>query len=175
MQEPYIGEVALYPYNFVPQNWALCNGQLLPIQRYSALFALIGTYYGGDGRTTFALPNLQSATPVGFGQGQGLSNIEIGETGGQVNVTLNLQQMPSHGHALAGTGIADSTSPVGKVIAMAIDPNDEAVFAYGAPDGTTMDPTTVQPEGGNMPFNNRPPYLGLEWCIALQGVFPPRQ
>lgn len=175
MQEPYIGEIALYPYNFAPRGWAPCNGKLLAIQQYSALFALIGTYYGGDGVRTFALPNLQSATPVGIGQGPGLSNIEIGEVGGQVNVTLNFPQMPSHGHALAGTGTADNVSPVGRVIAKSIEPEGEEVFAYGAPDGTTMSPTIVQPQGGNMPFNNRPPYLGLEWCIALEGVFPSRQ
>jgi microcystin-dependent protein len=175
MQEPYIGELALYPYNFAPKYWLPCNGQLLPIQQYSALFSLLGTTYGGNGTTNFALPNLQSASPVGFGQAPGLSNIEIGETGGMVNVTLNIAQMPSHGHALAGTGTPSAATPVGGVFATASNADGDEVFAYGVPDGTTMSPGVVLPSGSNMPFNNRPPYLGLEWCIAIEGVYPSRQ
>lgn len=176
-RDPYIGELALYPYVFVPYNWALCDGRLLPIAKNSELWSLLGTTYGGDGKTTFALPDLRSRAAIGYGQGKGLSQISLGEQGGSTSVSLTTSQMPSHGHRMhvAEHHDADSPSPAGKILAVGVDMDGERVDLYGIPDGTPMPQQTVVAAGSSAPIDTRSPYLGLEWCIALKGDMPPRE
>ena len=135
MADPFVAEIRIFPFNFAPKGWAFCNGQLLPISQNTALFSLLGTTYGGDGKSTFALPNLEGNAPMHPGQGQGLSLRDLGETGGAENITLLVSEIPIHPHTLEA-------------------------FAT--------------PAGGDLPHNNMQPYLTLSFCIALQGVFPPR-
>ncbi len=163
---PFVAEIALFPFNFAPKGWAWCNGQLLPISQNTALFSLLGTYYGGDGKSTFALPNLNGRTPVGQGQGQGLSGYWIGQEGGVDQVTLLPTEMPAHGHTLAAsTDNAVSPSPAAAVPAT----GESALFHSSASTTAPLAST-----GGGQPHNNMQPYLTLHYAIALQGVFPPR-
>lgn len=168
MSEPFLGEIRIFPYNFAPRGWALCQGQILPIAQNTALFSLLGTTYGGNGQTTFALPDLRGRTPVGVGQGPGLSSIDLGEVAGSETVTLTVNQMPSHNHAANATqSAASATRPSGQFPA--------GGGAYGSPsDGSTLAPTFIANAGGNQPVGLRPPFLGLEYCIALAGIFPSR-
>jgi microcystin-dependent protein len=156
MADPFLGEIRLFAGNFAPRGWAFCLGQLLSISQNTALFSLLGTVYGGDGRSTFALPDLQDSVPIGAGQGPGLSTRFLGEQGGSASVTLQLQQLPMHGLP-ASTDAATTNRPV------------DAVPARGGRYG----PATSS-AGSPLPHENRPPYLGLTYIIALQGVFPPR-
>ena len=190
--EPYIGQLCLFGFNFAPQGWAICDGSMLPLAQYSALFSLLGTRYGGDGRTTFALPDLRGRVPVGMGQGLGLSkNIEMGEAFGIEAVTLTQTQLPSHTHSvsatvsLAASGIPLGAEPSGLVPA-AIKVTDSSgtdfpASAYGNADGTKLaaNAATVEvtcaPSGVGGAFDIRNPGLGMNWCIATQGVYPPRQ
>lgn len=160
----------MFSFNFAPRGWAMCNGQLLPISQNTALFALMGTFYGGDGVSTFALPNLQSRYPVHQGQGAGLSEYIIGQAAGTEAVTLTNNQMPQHGHAVAAAGGGASTGrPAGAV------PGRTASASYDAsPDGTTMNAAMIATAGGSQPFGIVSPYLCLNFCIALQGIFPAR-
>lgn len=175
MTEPFIGMIALFGFNFPPRGWALCNGQLLSISQNTALFSLLGTTYGGDGQTTFALPNLQSRVPLGMGQGPGLSNYRIGQTGGSENVTLLSTQMPAHNHALNVSGAPGTTnSPAGNVLATAFLPDETAVNAYTTTPNNTASPQAIGMAGGNQPHENVQPYLAMNYCIALQGIFPSR-
>jgi microcystin-dependent protein len=176
--DAYVGEIRAVGFNFAPRNWALCNGALLPISRNTALFSLIGTYYGGDGKTTFALPDLRSRAIVGVGQGPGLSAYSVGEMTGSENHTLLLPELPPHVHTLNGSlvthsGIASTGSPAG---AYPADTNDNQ-YAEDAGTGT-MNPAAVKgtamPVGGNQPHNNLMPYTAVSYIIALQGIFPPR-
>lgn len=173
MSEPFLGQICTFGFNFAPRGWAFCNGQLLPISQNSALFALLGTIYGGDGRTTFALPNLQSRVPIHFGQGPGLSSYSIGQQGGSENNTLTIQQMPSHNHSLTAHGEdANSSSPTNNRPATAIgSPSPPSIYSNQAAD-TNMQPTGNT--GGNQPVNNLQPYLAINFCIALVGIFPSR-
>ncbi|MGF1641473.1 MAG: phage tail protein [Rhodospirillales bacterium] len=189
--EPFIGELMLVPYTFCPRGFAEAQGQLLAISQFSALFSLVGTTYGGDGRTTFALPDLRGRVPVGFGQGPGLANVQLGERAGADQVTLTANQMPAHTHGAATTvdvtatmraasAAADRVAPAGNVLAdggrtnlyhagpAAADMNASAIAA------TATAVTTVANAGGNQAFDNRQPFLGLRWCIALEGIFPSR-
>lgn len=169
--EPFVGELALFGFNFAPMGWAQCNGQLLAIAQNTALFSLIGTYYGGNGTTTFGLPDLRGRFPTHMGQGAGLGNRTLGERSGAEYVTLLPTEMPSHSHAvmaLAGNGTSDV--PTGMYPAR--DPSGSP--AYGASANTTLASATIQAAGGGQPHDNMPPYLVLNWCIALQGIFPPR-
>ena len=168
MSEPFIGQIYLVPYNFAPRGFAFCFGQILPIAQNTALFSLLGTTFGGNGQTTFALPDLRGRVPVGAGQGPGLSNIDLGEVGGQEAVSLTQSQMPAHGH-LAGVTQAGqaSTRPANQV------PSAGGAYA-GASDGSTFNPAFVQSTGGNAPVPIAPPYLGLNYVIALEGIFPSR-
>ena len=176
---PFIGQILMVAFNFAPVGWALCNGQLLSIAQNTALFSLLGTTYGGDGKTTFALPNLQSRVPVHQGQGSGLSPYVIGNVGGTENVTLLATQMPSHNHLInvnntPGTG----PDPTTKIQAEAAtgDPRNPTLisqFTAAAPTGT-MAPTTVSMTGGGQPHANIQPYLTINFIIALQGIFPSR-
>jgi microcystin-dependent protein len=168
--EPFLAEIRIFGFNFAPTGWALCNGQLLPISQNTALFSLIGTYYGGDGRSNFALPNLQGQSPMGTGQGPGLTIRDLGETGGEENVTLIESEMPSHGHALLGSNTAgDTPVPADAVLA-------RATGLYQSDGGNNL--VQLGPPlpgaGGNLPHNNRQPYLVVNFCIAMAGIFPAR-
>lgn len=169
MSDPFLGEIRMFGFGFAPEGWALCNGQLLPISQNAALFNLLGTVYGGDGVTNFALPNLQSRVPLHQGHGPGLSSRLMGQTGGAENVSLTSAQMPQHSHAVHATGAAaTSARPGGRALAHA------RTDTYGAaPDATTtMDPKMIGTAGSGQPHQNLQPFLVLNFCIALTGVFP---
>lgn len=167
MSNPYIGEIRILPYNFAVRGWAECNGQLLPISENDTLFALIGTTYGGDGVNTFALPDLRGREPIHQGNGGGAA-YAIGQSAGVPTVTLTTNQLPVHTHrASATTQIGDQRGPIGNVWAAA------AVNRYGAgPNDLQFSPNAVATTGGSQPHDNMPPYLALNFQIALFGVFP---
>jgi microcystin-dependent protein len=171
MSTPYIGEVRVFGGNFAPVGWALCDGQLLPIAQYDALFALIGTAYGGDGQTTFALPDLRGRVPLHYGSGPGISTRIIGEAGGSETVTLTTDQMPAHTHppqALATPG--SSSVPSGNVWA-----GVSAGALYTATDpapAAPMNSAILQPVGGSQPHANMQPFQCVNFIIALEGIFP---
>lgn len=172
MADPFVAEIRIYPFNFAPRGWAFCDGQLLPISQNTALFSLIGTTYGGDGRSTFGLPNLQGRAVMHPGQGPGLSLRDLGETGGAETVTLLQSEMPTHTHALmASNEIGEDRKAVGEAMA-----RSTGGALYGPVPGApvALAPSAVAPAGGGLPHNNLMPYLTLNFCIALQGVFPPR-
>ncbi|MDN3202501.1 phage tail protein [Algoriphagus sediminis] len=177
--EGMIGEVRLFGGNFAPRSWALCQGQLLPISQNTALFSILGTIYGGDGRTTFALPDLRGRAPIGVGTGPGLSNIREGQKGGQETHTLNVLEMPSHTHPVnVSNQAADQRSPAGKAFGKA-----EVEVERGAPKipvdaynsaGNANFGSVVGNSGGNQSFNLRNPFLVTNYIICLQGIFPSR-
>jgi microcystin-dependent protein len=171
MSEPFVGEIRMFGFGFAPQGWALCNGQLLPISQNQALFSLLGTTYGGDGRTTFALPDMQSRMPVCQGQGPGLSSYPEGQAGGAETVTLAAAQMPGHTHPVkASSSAAGSDQPGGRALARS------ASHIYTAePDtSTVLNADMLGGTGGGQPHGNIQPYLAVNFCIALTGIFPPR-
>lgn len=174
MADPFVAEIRIFPFNFAPRGWAFCNGQLLPISQNTALFSLLGTTYGGDGKSTFALPNLQGRTPMFDGQGPGLSLRDLGETGGSPTVTLLTSEMPAHSHFFGGAAATggDTQSPTNAIWAQV--PGRAVVFQYHTTPNGAMNPNAMPPAGGGLPHNNLQPYLTLSFCIALQGVFPPR-
>lgn len=170
MADYFLGEIKLFPYNFAPSGWAFCAGQLMPISQNTALFSLLGTTYGGDGVQNFALPDLRGRVPVSFGQGPGLSNFVLGEQTGAENVTLQQSQLPSHTHTLQASGAnAAETRPGGAVLGKP----GAAIYA-SATDGTAMAANSLTPTGGSQPFSVLQPLLVLNFCIALQGVYPSR-
>ena len=174
MADPFVAEIRIFPFNFAPKGWAFCNGQILPISQNTALFALLGTTYGGDGKSTFALPDLQGSAAMHPGQGQGLSLRDLGEIGGSEAVTLIVTEIPFHTHTMMADNFdsADNLSPSpARVLAQS-----QNAFAYQptAVGLSTMAPQALAPAGGSLPHNNMQPYLTLNFCIALQGVFPPR-
>ena len=162
----------LVPYNFAPLGYAFCQGQLMSITQNTALFSLLGTQFGGDGRSTFGLPNLQGSLAIGQGQGPGLQLYDIGEVGGSPSVTLLASNAPTHNHSvLAGKLAADKNTPSGNVLAASSNPQ---IYSNAAtPPLTPMSPS-ISLVGGSQPHNNMMPYLGLQWIIALQGIFPSR-
>ncbi len=165
--EPFVGQLMCVGFNFAPRNWAFCAGQLMPIAQNTALFSLLGTQFGGDGRVTFGLPDLRGRVPVGQGQGPGLSSYIIGETAGSETVTLTTPQIPLHTHAVnANSGDAVEASPANAF--------PSAGGAYNTQSNAAMNPGMVGAAGGNQPHANMQPYLVLNWIIALSGVFPPR-
>ncbi len=169
--EPYLGQIIIVPYNFTPVGWQFCQGQLLPISQNTALFSLIGTTFGGDGVHTFALPDLRGRVPVGTGQGPGLSPIIIGEAYGAETYTLTVEQLPAHSHPLmASTLEAAVVSPTNAVLG-----SKARVPLYsGVSDLTTMSAASVGETGGNQPYPVRNPYVGLNYIIAMQGIYPTR-
>jgi microcystin-dependent protein len=174
MADPFVAEIRIYPFNFAPKGWAFCDGQLLPISQNTALFSLLGTTYGGDGKSTFALPDMQGNSPMHPGQGPGLSLHDLGETGGSETVTLLESEIPAHTHSLNAQGApADTNVPVGFSIARVIGATPYLPPA-GAPPLVAMSDNALPPAGGDQPHNNMQPYLTLNFCIALQGVFPAR-
>lgn len=171
MSEPFIAEVRIFAGNFAPRGWAFCNGQLLPIAQNTALFSLIGTTYGGDGRTTTALPNLQDRVPMHAGRGPGLSNRRLGEKGGADTVALTNGQIPSHTHTMRGVSNAPNVSPPSGA-RLAAAPMYEAGDSGGL--GAMASAAMSINTGGGQPHNNLQPYLGLYFIIALVGVYPSR-
>ncbi|MCW4385531.1 tail fiber protein [Salinibacterium sp. SYSU T00001] len=175
MADPFVAEIRIFPFNFAPKGWAFCNGQLIPISQNTALFSLLGTTYGGDGKSTFALPDLQGRIPLQAGQGAGLSDRWLGDTGGESAVALHQTELPPHRHtARALNDLGDTNGPASAAWA---SPRAGRVTepSYGpASASVTSIPAGLAPTGGGLPHNNLPPYLTLHYCIALQGVFPPR-
>jgi len=172
--EPYLGELMLVGYNFCPRGWTDANGQLLPISQYSALFSLYGTTFGGDGRTTFALPDLRGRAPIHFGDGSttGLGQYRLGERSGSESLTITTDNMPSHSHALNATNeIANKNGPGTDFLAI---PSLDLDIYHEGPANKVMDPGTIGNTGGSQPIKKRSPYLAMRWCVALQGLFPSR-
>lgn len=174
MAQPFVAEIRMFGFNFAPKGWAQCNGQLLPISQNTALFSLLGTNYGGDGKSNFGLPNLQGSAAVDAGQGPGLSDYVLGQTGGVQTVTLTTQEMPLHQHAVNASGNnADQNTPVGNVWATG-RVGRAAVNLYSGAGGTNMNPTALSPAGNSQLHDNMPPYQVVNFCIAMQGIFPSR-
>jgi microcystin-dependent protein len=171
--DPFVAEIRIFPFNFAPKGWAFCDGQILPLSQNTALFSLLGTTYGGDGKSNFALPNMQGNAPMHPGQGPGLSLHDLGETGGSETVTLLESEMPAHSHGMmAASASATKSIPTGNSFARV-----SGATPYQPPAGAALAPmadTGVAPAGGDQPHNNLEPYLTLNFCIALQGVYPPR-
>lgn len=185
MTEPYLGQIELYGFNFAPRGWALCAGQLIPIQQYSALFSILGTNYGGNGTTNFGLPNLQGRGAVGAGQGPGLSQYDQGQTGGSTSVTLTISELASHNHAFNTTSVQGTTSTAAGNQLGLTQVGDSGkgggkgwtaqIYSPNASQATTgLAPQSISFNGGGQPHNNMQPYLALNYCIAMSGVFPPR-
>jgi microcystin-dependent protein len=172
--DPYVGEIRLFAGSFAPRDWALCNGQLLPIQQNTALFSLLGTQYGGNGQTNFALPDLQGKAPVHQGQGPGLTPRVVGEIDGSSTAPLLINQIPAHTHvpnSQSSQGVADPTNAIWTNTVGLRGPQ----FYGPTPDtDTQMSLQAIQVSGGSQPHNNMQPYLGLNYIIALTGIFPPR-
>jgi microcystin-dependent protein len=171
MGQPYVGEIRMFAGNFAPSGWMTCEGQQLPINENDVLFQLIGTTYGGDGQTTFALPNLQSRVPVHAGTGTSGSTYQLAQTGGAESVTLTAQQIPLHSHnLLASTNVANSNSPTNQVVALT---QAATITPYGT-DGpfVVLDPSSVGPIGGSQPHSNLQPVLVINFIISLFGIFP---
>jgi microcystin-dependent protein len=176
--DPYLGEIRMFGGNFAPMGWALCNGQLLPLSQNQALFAVLGVTYGGDGRTNFGLPNLQSRVPIHWGTGPQLSTYTVGETGGQENVTLLPTQMPAHTHLVnASNNPATQASPGGYILAQSTDTSvggSPSNFIEASSANATLAPTALAATGGSLPHTNLQPFLAVTFIIALEGVFPTR-
>jgi microcystin-dependent protein len=178
MSAPFVAEITMYPFNFAPKGWAFCAGQLLPISQNTALFSLLGTNYGGDGKSTFGLPNIQGSACVGQGQGPGLSPYFVGESTGVQQVTLLQTEMPSHGHSFtAQTAQGTMQTASNNQLAQAQSGSKSASFTGNylttTPANNSM-PQATSISGSSFPHNNMQPYLTLNFCIALQGVFPAR-
>jgi microcystin-dependent protein len=173
MADPFVAEIRIFPFNFPPKGWAFCNGQLMPLSQNTALFSLVGTYYGGDGKSTFGLPDLQGRAPMFWGQGPGLSLHDQGEQGGTETVTLAETELPSHSHPLGSGGTADTASPSNAAWAAATAVPNQKLYGDPASASGTM-PGAFAGWGRPVPHNNLQPYLTLEFCIALQGVYPAR-
>lgn len=173
MADPFVAEVRIFPFNFAPKGWAWCNGQLLPISQNTALFSLLGTFYGGDGKSTFALPNFEGSAVVHAGQGPGLSQYFVGQVGGTETVTLLQSEIPAHSHSLMASATNSSKpNPSGNALTR-IAANGTPYLAPPQP-LVNFNDKAISPTGGDQPHNNLMPYLTLYFNIALQGVFPPR-
>lgn len=172
MADPFVAEIRIFPFNFAPSGWAWCDGQLMPISQNTALFSLLGTIYGGDGKTTFALPDLMGRAAMHPGQGPGLSHHDLGESAGTETVTLLQSEIPAHSHsALGTTTLANSRDPSNNVMARA---SGGLMYEVASGNVAAMAPEALAPAGGSTPHNNMQPYLTFYFNIALQGVFPPR-
>lgn len=174
MADNFVAEIRMFAGNYAPRGWAFCNGDLMAISQNTALFSLLGTTYGGDGRSTFALPDLRGLAPLQAGQGPGLSNRVLGDRGGSASVTLTSAQMPAHSHvANSVNGGGDQSAPGGNVWAQAVS-GRRAMPAYAATANAAMAAGALAGTGGSQPHDNMHPYLALNFIIALQGIFPPR-
>jgi microcystin-dependent protein len=173
--DPFVAEIRLFPYNFAPQHWAVCDGQLLPISQNTALFSLLGTFYGGDGKSTFALPDLRGAVPLHVGAnqpGQGLSEYFLGQMGGTETVTLIESEIPLHTHQLRANVVDPADVSLVSPTSAFAPSTGGAVYQQTA--NSSLGFQAVAPSGAGLPHNNMQPYLMMRYCIALQGVFPPR-
>jgi microcystin-dependent protein len=170
MSDQFVGEIRIFPFNFPPRGWAFCQGQLMPISQNTALFSLLGTFYGGDGKSTFALPDMQGNAPMQPGQGNGLSLRDLGEESGVENVTLLLSEMPLHTHGMIGV----EDNGTFKTPANMIFGGGNQVYLNPAATNAQLNPQALALTGGSLPHNNMQPYLTLNYCIALQGIFPQR-
>ena len=174
MADPFVAEIRIFPFTFPPKGWAWCDGQLMPISQNTALFSLCGTMYGGDGKSTFALPDLRGRVPMHHGQGPGLSERVQGEAGGAETVTLLEAEIPVHAHAVrAASDPADLQVPSPNR-SLARSQNAQAYQSTVNANLGAMAPQSLAPAGGDLPHNNMQPYLTLHFCIALEGIFPPR-
>jgi microcystin-dependent protein len=173
VSDPFVAEIRIFPFNFAPTGWAFCDGQLLPISQNTALFSLLGTFYGGDGKSTFALPDMQGNVPMQPGQGNGLSQRFLGEISGTATVTLLLAETPLHTHLLQAQNTpANVNSPGPNPVTLG---RSAGGTAYGpVANNVNMAFQELTINGGDQPHNNLQPYLTLNFCIALQGIFPPR-
>lgn len=171
--DPFVAEIRIFPFNFAPKGWAFCDGQLLPLSQNTALFSLLGTTYGGNGKSNFALPDLQGRAPMHPGQGPGLSLHDLGETGGSETVSLLESEIPSHSHSVvAGIDVADLQDPANQLLTRSSGGN---LYQTNTSDNiVAMSGQSLAPAGGDQPHNNMMPYLTFYFCIALQGVYPPR-
>ncbi len=176
MADPFVAEIRIFPFNFAPRGWAWCDGQLLPLSQNTALFSLLGTTYGGNGKSNFALPDLQGRAPMHPGQGPGLSLHDLGETGGSETVTLLESEIPSHSHAVIASNAAADEEGQKQAVGSMPAKQQGANQLYGslATNAVAKAGESVAPVGGDQPHNNLQPYLTFYFCIALQGVFPPR-
>jgi microcystin-dependent protein len=172
MSDPFVAEIRIFPFNFAPTGWAFCNGQLIPISQNTALFSLLGTFYGGDGKSTFALPNLQDSAPTHQGQGAGLSSYFVGQSGGSETVTLIQSEIPTHAHQASGVSGSGPTSPTNNTWGTGAGRTPPPTYVDGNPNVIMGNALSVA--GGSQPHNNMQPYLTLNFCIAMQGIFPPR-
>lgn len=169
--DPFVAEIRILPYNFAPKGWAWCNGQTLPLSQNTALFSLLGTNYGGDGKSTFGLPDLRGRAPMHPGQGPGLSVHDLGETSGVESVSLLESEIPSHNHTVQITNTPGQVSTAsGNMLGQS---QHGTIYSSAAPN-VNMSASSIAPAGGNVPHNNMMPYLTFYFCISLQGVFPPR-
>jgi microcystin-dependent protein len=170
--DPFVAEIRIFPFNFAPTGWAFCDGQLLPLSQNTALFSLLGTTYGGDGKSTFALPDMRGRAPMHPGQGPGLSLYDLGQEGGSDTATLSVSEIPAHSHGMQ----ADASDPSNAKLvspASSFGISQEGLI-YQDNSDVSLAPEALSPTGGSAPHNNLMPYLTLEFNIALQGVFPPR-
>jgi microcystin-dependent protein len=172
MSDPFVAEIRMFGGNFAPTGWAQCNGQLLPLSQNTALFSLLGTYYGGDGKSTFALPNLQGSSPIGQGQGAGLTDRSLGEAAGSPNITLLQSEIPAHSHNL--NAYADDLADINTPSPSVILGTTAGLNLYGTPSNTTLNAQDTSLFGSSQPHNNQQPYLVVNFIIAMQGVYPPR-
>jgi microcystin-dependent protein len=174
MADQFVGEIRIFAGNFAPTGWAMCNGQLLPISQNTALFSLLGTFYGGDGKSTFALPDLQGSAPLHQGQGPGSSDYYLGQVGGEANVTLITTEIPAHNHQAMAIATSGQTAPSSSVVwGTLAGRTPPPLYSSAAPD-VTMNPFALGVAGSSFPHNNLQPLLVLNFIIALQGIFPPR-
>jgi len=174
--EGYIAQIIMFAGNFAPRNWAFCQGQIMSIAQNTALFSLLGTTYGGNGQTTFALPDLRGRVPVGTGTGPGLSTIDLGEVAGEQNHTLIITEIPAHNHALSAYAddVANTANPTGNSLSVG-QLNNQTVSMYRNTNPTAlMNPQSIGIAGGSQPHNNMQPYLGMNYVICLFGIFPSR-
>lgn len=182
MSQPFVAEIRMFGFSYAPRGWAMCRGQLLAIQQYSTLFSIIGTYYGGNGTSTFALPNLQGAAAVGVGQGPGLSDYDLGQAGGATQITLTSGEIPAHTHLFQASNAQATTNEAsGNLLARGnfddgSNLGPQAAFIAPSAAGTLvpLNPTAVAPSGFGLPHNNMMPFLAMNYCIALVGTFPAR-
>ncbi len=175
MADPFVAEIRIFPFNFAPKGWAWCDGQLMPLSQNTALFSLLGTTYGGNGKSNFALPDLQGRAPMHPGQGPGLSLHDLGETGGSETVTLLESEIPAHSHSFGAQLTPGNVKHPSPAVALSRASGGSAFLATNpVPNAATMAPEMLAPAGGDQPHNNLQPYLTFYFCIALQGVFPPR-
>jgi microcystin-dependent protein len=176
---PFVAEIRIFPFNFAPKGWAFCDGQILPLSQYTAVFSLLGTTYGGDGKSNFALPNMQGNAPMHPGQGPGLSLHDLGETGGSETVSLLESEIPSHSHAMncddGGRVTGQISQPANALLAKVGSTGPANAYFSGSPGALLqLNGNAIAPAGADQPHNNMQPFLTLNFCIALQGVYPPR-